>query len=95
MRLAADVAVGGMLGSVGNKAMEAEGEQVAEEFAANVNREVDAFSDPGQDAPGVSGPPASPSPPPAPPSKPAGWGSQIVGLVRTIFAWLFRRTRRV
>ncbi len=95
VRLASDVAVGGMLGSVGNKAMEAKAREVAAEFAANVNREVDAFSDSGQDAPGASAPPASPSPPPAPPSKPAGWGSQIVGLIRTIFAWLFRRTRRV
>jgi hypothetical protein len=82
-----------MLGSVGNKAMEAKAREVAAEFAANVNREVDAFSGPGQDAAGASTPPASPSPPPAPPSKPAGWGSQIVGLIRTVFAWLFRRNK--
>ena len=89
VRLASDVAVGGMLGSVGNKAMEAKAREVAAAFAANVNREVDAFSsggggDSGQNAPAT-----------APPSKPAGWGSQIVGLIRTAFAWLFRRTRRV
>jgi carbon monoxide dehydrogenase subunit G len=91
VRLASDVAVGGMLGSVGNKAMAAKAQEVAAQFAANVNREVDAFSG--------SGPPAAPAPerssPAPPPRKPAGWGSQIVGLVRTIFAWLFRRTRRV
>ena len=88
VRLASDVAVGGMLGSVGNKAMEAKAREVAAEFAANVNREVDAFSGGGSpdDAAGID---TAPAPPPAPPTKPAGWGSQIVGLIRTAFAWLF------
>jgi carbon monoxide dehydrogenase subunit G len=91
VRLASDVAVGGMLGSVGSKAMEAKAREVAAAFAANVNREVDAFSGGGGDG-GQSAPATSP---PAAPSKPAGWGRQIVGLIRTAFAWLFRRTRRV
>jgi uncharacterized protein len=93
VRLASDVAVGGMLGSVGSKAMEAKAREVAAAFAANVNREVDAFSS-GRGGDGGRSAPAT-SPPAAPPSKPAGWGSQIVGLIRTAFARLFRRTRRV
>jgi hypothetical protein len=108
VRLASDVAVGGMLGSVGNKAMEAKAREVAAAFAANVNREVDAFSasksggggesgeagGSGASGAGAQSAPAMPSPA-SPPSKPAGYFSQFVGLVRTIFAWLFRRTRRV
>jgi carbon monoxide dehydrogenase subunit G len=96
VRLASDVAVGGMLGSVGNKAMEAKAREVATAFAANVNREVDAFSASkgGGDGDGAHSAPAAPAPA-QPPAKPAGWGSQIVGLIRTVIAWLFRRTRRV
>jgi uncharacterized protein len=94
VRLASDVAVGGMLGSVGNKAMEAKAREVAAAFAANVNREVDAFSSGGEAGQAEPSAPGTP-PPAAPPTKPAGWGSQIVGLIRTIFAWIFRRTRRV
>jgi hypothetical protein len=70
-----------MLGSVGNKAMEAKAREVAAQFAGNVNREVDVFSGDKPDA--LSSPQA------AAPSKPSGWERQIVGLVRTVVAWLF------
>jgi len=95
VRLASDVAVGGMLGSVGNKAMEAKAREVAAAFAANVNREVDAFSASKGGGDGDGAQSAAAPAPAQPPAKPAGWGSQIVGLIRTVIAWLFRRTRRV
>jgi uncharacterized protein len=84
VRLASDVAVGGMLGSVGAKAMGAKASEVAAEFAANVSRQVDAWSRAG-DAEGGSGVVAAPA---APLSKPAGLGSQLLGLVRNALAWL-------
>jgi uncharacterized protein len=93
VKLASDVAVGGMLGSVGGKAMAAKAKEVATEFAANVSRELDAWSG-GAAAGGGGDTPAAT--PPAPPveSKPAGWGDQLIGLVRTILAWIGSKLHR-
>jgi carbon monoxide dehydrogenase subunit G len=44
VRLVADVAVGGMLGSVGQKVMASKAREVAAEFAANVSRELDRWA---------------------------------------------------
>jgi hypothetical protein len=89
VRLASDVAVGGMLGSVGGKAMAAKAKEVAAEFAANVSRELDSWSTGG----GEAAPAAQPAAPPVE-SKPAGWVDQLIGLVRTILAWLGSKLRR-
>ncbi len=43
VRLSAEVAVGGMLGSVGTKVMSLKAKQVAKEFATSLEREIQQF----------------------------------------------------